>query len=61
MKEIQKNLDKKGLKTFYFSIDLEMGNDIFLSSKNFINFIKTQINDEKIYVFIDEFQYIKEA
>ncbi len=61
MKEIQKSLEYNWNKTLYFSADLELWNDIFLSPKNFINFIKTQLQNKKLYIFIDEFQYIKEA
>lgn len=62
LKIIQSDLEKVGYQTMFFSADLEIWNDIFLSAKNFINFIKTQLTgDKKLYIFIDEFQYIKEA
>lgn len=62
LKEIKDNLDRTGNKTLYFSTDLELGNSIFLQSKNFINFIKTQLPEEgKLFIFLDEFQYIKNA
>lgn len=61
MKYIQKDLEAKSCHTLYFSADVELWNDIFSSSKNFINFIKTQISNKNLYIFIDEFQYIKEA
>lgn len=62
LKEIKGNLDKIGNKTLYFSADLELGNSIFLQSKNFINFIKTQLPEEgRLFIFLDEFQYIKNA
>lgn len=61
MKYFQAELEKKWNKTIYFNADLELWNDIFSSSKKFISFIKTQIWNEKLYIFIDEFQYITNA
>lgn len=61
MRELQRGLEADGHKTLFFSADIELGNDIFLSAKHFINFLKTQLSDTKIYIFIDEFQYIPEA
>ncbi len=61
MKYLQDKLEEKWERTFYFSVDLELWNDIFSSSKKFINFIKNEIKDKKIYIFIDEFQYIKNS
>ena len=61
MKYIQKKLEDQWKKTIYFNADLELWNDIFASSKQFINFIKTQIWPDKLFIFIDEFQYITNA
>lgn len=61
MRQIQKDLEERSCATLYFSADMELGNDIFRSPKNFLAFIKTQLTDEKLYLFIDEFQYIQEA
>jgi len=61
MKYLQKQLEGKWHKTMYFNADLELWNDIFSNSKKFIQFIKTQIWPDKLYVFIDEFQYITNA
>ena len=61
MKQIQQELNLSWKTTFYYSADIELWNEIFSSSKKFINFIRTQIENEKIYIFIDEFQYIKNA
>jgi predicted AAA+ superfamily ATPase len=43
MQYLQEKLNQKGQKTLYFTADIELGNDLFASSKNFINFLKTQI------------------
>lgn len=61
MKFLQNKLEKSWENTIYFNADIELWNDIFESPKNFINFIKTQIWDKKLYIFIDEFQFIGNA
>jgi predicted AAA+ superfamily ATPase len=61
MKQLQAQVETNGNPTLYFTADVEIGNDIFSSSKHFINFIKTQLGDKKLYIFIDEVQYIAEA
>jgi hypothetical protein len=43
MHYFQEKLEKEGKKTLYFNADLELGNVIFANSKNFINFITTQL------------------
>jgi hypothetical protein len=43
MKYLQQQLEKQGNPILYFNADVELGNEIFSSSKNFINFIKTQL------------------
>lgn len=64
IKNLKKELDKEWQKTFYFSIDKELGNPIFENVKYFIKYINDQVEieaKEKVYFFIDEFQYIKNA
>jgi uncharacterized protein len=61
LKFLQKELEKEG-KTFFFSVDFEIANPIFKDSKLFVNLLKNEIKEnEKIVVFLDEFQYIKES
>jgi len=64
IKYLQKELDEKKYKTMYFSVDKELWNPIFENVGYFIKYIKDQITfeeEKKVYIFIDEFQYIKGA
>lgn len=62
--QIREYLTKQGKNSVYFSADLEENNNIFANAKLFIKYLEEQqslrekIND-KLYVFIDECQYIK--
>ena len=61
MKYLQQQLESQWNPTLYFNADIELGNSIFSNSKQCINFLKTQLWSKKLYVFIDEFQYISDA
>ena len=58
---IQSSLIKQGKKTKYYSLDYELGNPIFDNPKLFVQFIDEQYSDNFVYIFLDEFQYIKNA
>lgn len=65
LKMIQKKLEAQTKRTFYLSIDQEMGNPILDSSKNLLTFLKSKFGDfhsqNKLYLFLDEFQYLKNS
>lgn len=68
MKELEKNLILKWKKTVFLFADDFSNEKIFSSSENLIYFLEFEYNlknliknDEKLYFFIDEFQYIKNA
>ena len=73
IKNLKSELDENGYKTLYYSVDKELWNPIFENVKYFEKYIKDQIDlkqDKKAYpkstsfrayIFIDEFQYIKNA
>ncbi len=65
LKIIEEKLKKEGKNTFYLSVDQEFGNPILEKSKNLWQFLQDQYpslkNKQKLYVFLDEFQYLKNA
>lgn len=64
IKLLKKELEENNYKTLYFTVDKELWNPIFENVKYFIKYLNDQFdlnNEEKVYIFIDEFQYIKEA
>ena len=61
LKHIENILITEGKKTKYFSIDFELGNPIFENPKLFVQFIEEQYKERFVYIFLDEFQYIKNA
>ena len=62
LKKIKADLEKASQKVIYFSIDKEFGNPILESPKKFISYLQDQhISDKKIFVILDEFQYLKNA
>ena len=64
IKLLKKELEEKNNKTVYFTVDKELWNPIFENVKYFIKFLNDQFDlntKNKVYVFIDEFQYIKQA
>lgn len=62
MLQIKWILDKKWEQTMYLEAD-NLDNDIVFSSPwNLIQYLESQLNfDKKIYLFVDEFQYINNA
>jgi predicted AAA+ superfamily ATPase len=64
MKYLKDQIENNWFKTYYFNIDEEIFNPIFENSKYFSKYIQDQIDfrdNKKIYIFMDEFQYIKDA
>ncbi|MDD5770358.1 MAG: ATP-binding protein [Candidatus Gracilibacteria bacterium] len=64
MKYLRDKIENDGNQTFYFNIDEEIFNPVFSNPKLFIKYIQDQIvfeEGKKVYIFIDEFQYIKES
>ena len=64
MKELEKHISKENKNVPVFLQADKIGNmDIFKTPDNLIIYLKTKYNFPKtyIYLFIDEFQYIKEA
>jgi len=66
LKKIKANLEKKSQKVIYFSIDQEFNNTIFNNPKNFIQYLQDQYlnhlkKNKKLFIIIDEFQYLKQA
>lgn len=48
--------------TLFFSIDLEIGNPLFKEPKLFIKFLENHIiKGKRLYIFLDEFQYMENA
>ncbi|NOY07586.1 MAG: AAA family ATPase, partial [Spirochaetes bacterium] len=56
-------LEQSAEKTAYFSIDRELFNPLFKSPELFFKFLKQQFsikNSERLYLFLDEFQYLSD-
>ena len=52
----------KDTKTLFYTCDLEIGNPLFKEPRLFINLLEAELGQRpKIYVFLDEFQYIPQA
>jgi predicted AAA+ superfamily ATPase len=62
LKGIREHLDSQGKNTFYIAADMDFENKIFKSPEHLLLYLDgvTTWND-KLYLFIDEFQYIKNA
>lgn len=56
MKVLQEELQKKGEKTLFLSLDFEYDREYFLSQQNLIKKIELELGREKGVVFIDEIQ-----
>ena len=61
LKKIKSDLEIKKQKTLFFSIDLEINNPLFQDPKLLISFLERQAADRFLYLFLDEFQHIKQA
>lgn len=64
--QLKEHLEKQDKKCIYFSADQERDNAIFSSARLFIKYLEEQHNlkeiaTDKLYVFVDECQYIKDA
>lgn len=56
MQILQDQLEKRGEKTVFLSLDVEEHKQFFLSQNALINYLRLQAGDSKVYVFIDEIQ-----
>ncbi len=64
LKEIQKNLEKEWKKCAFLFADDISNENIFKSPENLIYFLELKYNfknENYLYLFVDEFQYIKNA
>ncbi len=56
MKLLQEYLEKRGEKTLFFNLDIEMDKEHFVSQSALLRKIELEIGKNKGYVFIDEIQ-----
>ena len=56
MKVLQDELEKKGERTLFLSLDFEYDREYFLSQQSLIKKIELELGREKGFVFIDEIQ-----
>lgn len=64
LKQLKAYLDDQKKSTIYFPVDQELNNPIFSNHKLFIKILTERYglaSTKKLYVFLDEFQYIKNA
>ena len=61
LKYLAHKLETENKKVKYFSVDRELDNPLFNDANLLIRFIKDQYNGKFLYLFLDEFQYIKNA
>jgi len=53
---------KKISKTLFYSCDFEIGNPVFKDSRLFMNLLEAELGQgPRIFVFLDEFQYVPQA
>ena len=56
MQVLQNQLEKRGEKTVFLSLDVEEHKQFFRSQSALINYLHLQAGDSKAYIFIDEIQ-----
>ena len=61
LRHLRDKLERRGCISKYFSMDFELNNPLFKEPRLFIKFINEQYDGKFVYIFLDEFQYIKEA
>jgi predicted AAA+ superfamily ATPase len=61
VKEIIKDLNKKGKRTLYFNLDVEEDSEHFDSQAKLLNKIRLEVGSERAYIFIDEIQQKENA
>ncbi len=64
MRHLEQYLKKRGDHTVFFGVDQKRHLPIFSDPKMFVRFLKEQHglhSGKKLYVFLDEFQYIRQA
>jgi predicted AAA+ superfamily ATPase len=63
MKQLKRRLEEEGEVTAFFSIDRELENPAFSSPKRLETFIEQQFaipEGRRLFLFLDEFQYLKD-
>ncbi len=64
LRQLENLLKARGDKTAYFSVDQDLDNPMYADARLFIQFLKDQRQlgaGKKLFVFLDEFQYIAKA
>ena len=59
--KLKEELDRQGKKTAYFNLDRLEDLELFQTQKNLLEKIKFEFGEEKVFVFIDEIQRLKNA
>ena len=61
LKRIQEEAKREN-PTIFYTIDLEIGNPLFSDPKLFIKYLENHsVEGKRLYVFLDEFQYLERA
>ena len=53
LKKMISDLESERKKTLFFSVDIEINNPLFQDPKLLITFLKKQISDSFLYLFLD--------
>ncbi len=62
LRQVKDYLENKKFRSFYISADSDFENIIFKTPEHFTTFLKSKVSwKNSLYLFIDEFQYIKQA
>jgi len=59
--KLKKELEKQGKRTAYYNLDRLEDLELFETQKNLLEKIKFEFGEEKVFVFIDEIQRLKNA
>ncbi|MBM3209675.1 ATPase, partial [Candidatus Shapirobacteria bacterium] len=59
--KFKKELEKQGKRTAYYNLDRLEDLELFETQKNLLEKIKFEFGEEKVFVFIDEIQRLKNA
>ncbi|MBM3282831.1 ATP-binding protein [Candidatus Gottesmanbacteria bacterium] len=59
--KLKEELEKQGKRTAYYNLDRLEDLELFATQKNLLEKIKFEFGEEKIFVFIDEIQRLKNA
>jgi len=61
MKSLQRDLEKRGDRTLFFSLDFEYDREFFVSQQQFLKKVEMETGGQKAFVFIDEIQRKEDA